>query len=725
MSNRIAKARLRISLNAGFVFVAVVLLCLPIPRTSAVVSVPQGKGGEVIAKPTPTPTPKKTTRKRAGNRPSGSSAVDELAFWETIKNSTDPEDFNAYLKQYPKGKFVTLAKNRLKTLEAAQPKPTATPNAAEQTPTNTSGTNNKSNNTSGGSGTTSRIPTTLPRTRTNQTGIEFALIPPGHFMMGSTNGGDWEKPVHEVTINYSFYMGKYEVTQAQWQSVMGNNPSRFKGDSLPVESVSWFDAQQFLQRLNQMNDGFTYRLPTEAEWEYGARAGTTTNYYWGDDRNQACRYANVLDQTAKPSHPSWTIPFECRDGYADSSPVGNFRPNGWDLYDITGNVWEWCEDWYHPSYEGAPSDGSAWLSGGEQKSRVARGGSFAINSDLRLAARNAPYPESSDYDRGVRVVAVPKDFVAASQPTNPNSTNSGSSKSAMPPNPLLPLHSFDFVTVTLDKDGKLKSRETKSANAYTEDFGGGVKLEMVAIPPGEFMMGTAAAELGLYNENEEPQHRVRIGYSYFMGQFELTQAQWRAVMGTNPSYFKDCDACPVEQVSWNDAVEFCRKLSARTGREYRLPSEAEWEYAARAGTTTRVAFGEAITSEIANYDGDGGRSYYDPLRVRSGSSFPNRQKTIPVGSLRVANAFGLYDMYGNVQEWCQDWYHDNYSAIAGDAPTDGSAWLTVGEKKWKVARGGNWFFNDRYTTSASRVGHGPDNRSYTDGFRVVAVARTQ
>jgi formylglycine-generating enzyme required for sulfatase activity len=318
----------------------------------------------------------------------------------------------------------------------------------------------------------------------------------------------------------------------------------------------------------------------------------------------------------------------------------------------------------------------------------------------------------------------PDKNTSTASPSSDNSSarvspSSSSSKPAMPPNPLLPLHSFDFVTVTLDSYGKLKSRETKSANAYTEDLGSGVKLEMVAIPPGEFMMGSPETEANR-SKNEGPQHRVRIGYWFFIGKFEVTQTEWRALMGTNLSEFKGCDECPAEHVSWNDAVEFCRKLSARTGHEYRLPSEAEWEYAARAGTTTPFAFGDTITPEIVNYDGN-----YPYASAAKGTY---RQKTAPGGSLGVANAFGAYDMHGNVWEWCQDWYHDSYAAIASDAPTDGSAWVTGGEQKQRVTRGGSWFHKGTNSRSAYRNADTPDirdPRSGGYGFRVVAIARAQ
>ena len=215
--------------------------------------------------------------------------------------------------------------------------------------------------------------------------LELVRIPPGSFMMGSTNGTPDEVPVHQVTIKYSFYIGKYEVTQAQWQALMGDNPSNFKDcPSCPVEKVSWDDTQKFIQKLNQMNDGYTYRLPTEAEWEYANRAGTT-----GD-------YAGALNEVA------WYF----ENSGNKTHPVGGKRPNSWGLADMHGNVWEWCDDWYHDSYLGAPTDGSAWLNGGA-KGRVLRGGSwhgFAVS--LRSAARLWSAAGDRDRECGFRVVAT-------------------------------------------------------------------------------------------------------------------------------------------------------------------------------------------------------------------------------------------------------------------------------------------------------------------------------
>jgi formylglycine-generating enzyme required for sulfatase activity len=211
----------------------------------------------------------------------------------------------------------------------------------------------------------------------------MVLVPAGSFKMGSDNGD--EKPVHDVTISQAFYMGKYEVTQAQWQAVMGSNPSNFKGDNLPVEQVSWDEAIAFIARLNAQKDGYIYRLPTEAEWEYACRAGTT-----GD-------FAGNLDAMA------W---YDKNSG-GKTHDVGAKIPNAFGLFDMHGNVWEWCQDWYHASYIGAPGDGSAWLSGGEQKSRVLRGGSWSSYATyLRSAYRSRITPDYRGSTFGFRVVAV-------------------------------------------------------------------------------------------------------------------------------------------------------------------------------------------------------------------------------------------------------------------------------------------------------------------------------
>ena len=236
-------------------------------------------------------------------------------------------------------------------------------------------------------------------------------------------------------------------------------------------------------------------------------------------------------------------------------------------------------------------------------------------------------------------------------------------------------------------------------------MGNGVILEMVAIPRGTFIMGSPENEDGRF-KSESPQHEVTL-QPFYMSKYPITQNQYQAVMGKIPSSFKG-ENRPVECVSWYDAVEFCQKLSQKTGKSYKLPSESQWEYACRAGTTTPFYFGETITSELVNYDGN---YIYD--NARKGKC---REETTDVG-IFPPNAFGLYDMHGNVWEWCADDWHDNYEG----APTDGSAWLENDQKKnYTVLRGGSWYNYPYICRSAYRNNNNRrDNLNINIGFRVV------
>jgi formylglycine-generating enzyme required for sulfatase activity len=268
--------------------------------------------------------------------------------------------------------------------------------------------------------------------------------------------------------------------------------------------------------------------------------------------------------------------------------------------------------------------------------------------------------------------------------------------------------------VTVNKFGEIIQRQPRVARYFIEDLGNGVKLEMAAIPGGTFMMGSPENEDGR-SDSEGPQHEVTVP-SFLMGKYPVTQAQYEAIMGTNPSHFKGSNR-PVERVSWTNAVTFCKKLSQKIGKTYRLPSEAEWEYACRAGTTTPFHFGETITTDLANYHG------YDTYG--QGPTGVDRKETREVGSFGVANNFGLYDMHGNVWEWCQDNWHSNYEG----APIDRSAWLDIeNNARTRLLRGGSWLNYPVRCRSACR------NRDDLDfyglygfiGFRVVCsgAART-
>jgi eukaryotic-like serine/threonine-protein kinase len=288
------------------------------------------------------------------------------------------------------------------------------------------------------------------------------------------------------------------------------------------------------------------------------------------------------------------------------------------------------------------------------------------------------------------------------------------------------LSKISFTSVRLDNTGKILEQPAGSAMVFQEDLGKGVSLAMVKIPAGKFMMGQTASEeqelrkilpeknYQQYSASELPQHQVTVP-EFFLGQMLVTQAQWQAIMGKNSSKFQGDGKLPVDSVNWLNAIDFCQKLSQKTGRTYLLPTEAEWEYACRAGTTTPFSFGETITPTAVNYDGN-----YTYAKAAKGE---HREKTTIVGSF-PANLFGLFDMHGNLWEWCLDEWSDNYN----NAPNDGSAKGNVTSKdssKKHVLRGGSWERHPDYCRSAYRGRKFSDLFNDDVGFRVVyAPART-
>lgn len=264
----------------------------------------------------------------------------------------------------------------------------------------------------------------------------FVNIPAGHFLMGSPSHEDGryddEGPVHDVAIT-SFTLSKYDVTRGEfatfvketghdagnscythetgdWESHNGRNwrdPAFRQTDRDPVVCVNWNDIQAYAGWLGRKT-GHRYRLPTEAEWEYATRAGTTSARFWGEDPDQACAYANVADQTARDQiaeASTWDL-HNCRDGYAYTSPVGSFKPNAFGLYDMLGDVWQWTEDCYHKNYKGAPGDGSAWTTDTCELHSV-RGGAWLIEPEnVRSASRVRDYPANRFSSLGFRLVRI-------------------------------------------------------------------------------------------------------------------------------------------------------------------------------------------------------------------------------------------------------------------------------------------------------------------------------
>ena len=326
----------------------------------------------------------------------------EREYWETIRSSSDAQDYKDYLQAYPNGVYAAIARAKIRQVETAK----------NTRPTDTQPINTK----------TSGSPSKSFR---NQQGIEMVYIPSGRFMMGSNARGD-EQPVHEVTISQPFYMGKFEVTQGQWQAVMGTTLRQQRdkaifswtenlgeGATYPMYYVSWEEAKDFVRRLNALNDGYTYRLPSESEWEYACRAGTVGEY--AGDLDSMAWYTNnsgnrYIDADSIFRNDSGNYTARLFSNGVRTHPVGTKQANGFGLYDMLGNVSEWCEDWWHSNYSGAPTDGSPWLSQGEWKSRVSRGGSWGDRASVMGSAHRSVQSSTNlgggGPADGFRVVAV-------------------------------------------------------------------------------------------------------------------------------------------------------------------------------------------------------------------------------------------------------------------------------------------------------------------------------
>lgn len=338
--------------------------------------------------------------------------------------------------------------------------------------------------------------------------------------------------------------------------------------------------------------------------------------------------------------------------------------------------------------------------------------SLGANPELIIAIRNkAPKPTPTPTPKP-RALPSPTPTIIPTPTPTPNV-----GPIPTPPTPSWQLKGFTFTTATIEidkKSAKISKKEGK-ATYFSDRLSEGVILEMVEIPRGNFVMGHDC-----FGSNQDccPEHSVDL-QTFYMSKYEITQLQWKVVammpkvrinLDPDPSTNKG-EHKPVENVSWEEAYEFCDRLFWATGRKYTLPSESQWEYAARAGTTSSFAFGGGLSTEIVNF-----------VSKQGGI---NRMKTIDVGSLGVANAFGIYDMHGNVWEWCLDTYQNQYGYYDNPrgwkitAPIDGSAWITNSKKR--VLRGGS-FADDEYDCySFKRNWAEQGSRGSREGFRVVVM----
>ena len=552
-------------------------------------------------------------------------------------------------------------------------------------------------------------------------------IPPGSFLMGSpvSEEGrlDWEGPQREVTLADGFWLFATPVTQALYDAVTGRNPSRFKSPDRPVEQVTWHDAQSFLEQINATLPGLDLGLPSEAQWEYACRAGTTTAFSFGE--------------TVSRDH----VHFD-GDG---TVPVGSLPPNPWGLFEMHGNVHEWCEDRWHwrEGHDGAPTDGTARLDETPEVDtrRVLRGGSWAGGRGEYWTGKELPSGQKARYCRAAsrggasasgangsigfrcarRAIGHAESRRRASDARV--TLGGGADRVHLPSGPFVlrtDLAELALARLTKADVGWAAGLGRDRFGLWADLVVEGVRQRLRWIPPGRFLMGAPGDEAGRW-EDEGPRHAVTIGEGFWLFDTPVTQALWVAVTGDNPSAFKSPER-PVEQVSFDDVRGFLGRVNEQVpGLGLVLPSEAMWEYACRAGTATAVWTGPlAILGErdapgldpIAWYGGNSGHGFelddgYDS------SDWPEKQYphekagTRPV-ELKAANPWGLHDMLGNVWEWCADDWHDSYDG----APADGSAWLGPASKaggRVRVIRGGSWSGHARIVRAAfrSRFHEGP------------------
>ncbi len=533
--------------------------------------------------------------------------------------------------------------------------------------------------------------------------LVMMLIPPGGF---SRMEGGQQFPVR---ITKPFYLGKYEVTQAQWQSVMGSNPSNFKDNPThPVEQITWQDIQPFLAKLNAVpaTEKIVFGLPTEAQWEYACRAGTTTAFSFGDNESDLSQHGWFITNANGKTHPA-----------------GKLKPNGFGLYDMHGNMWEWCADWFAADYYmKAPIDDPSNDSG---LALVFRGGGHGDNfPQCRSDYRGYGIPAALRIDIGFRLAAS-------------IDISKSNLRSELPGQRLTP------PTAVAPFDAR-EAREHQEAWAkhlgVPVEYSNSIGMKFVLIPPGEFLMGSTAADIEAvlavagsdeaFVRSEGPRHKVILAQPFYLGLNEVTQSQYEKVMGSNPSHFcmsgpgKDLVGglntgdFPVEKVSWSEAAEFCAKLSQqeqlkpfsiradqttmpRDTNGYRLPSEAEWEFACRAGTTTKFWMGDQDKDLM-------GAEWFE------GNS---TGRTHAVGELK-RNPFGLHDIQGNVGEYVQDgWEQSWYEQFQNQPGIDPICPLTA--NSLCVIRGGYWRFSVTSSRSAYRYGGVQANRGLEVGFRAA------
>ena len=538
----------------------------------------------------------------------------------------------------------------------------------------------------------------------NSVSFDMVSVKGGTFTMGATSEqgsdcDDRECPTHQVTLS-DYMIGKTEVTQELWQAVMGSNPSFFKGDNLPVEKVSWNDCQEFIKKLNSLT-GLNFRLPTEAEWEYAARGGNKSKGYKYSGSNDIGSVAWYYENSgnSRLNDNNWEYD-KLKSNNCRTHAVVTKAPNELGLYDMSGNVNEWCSDWYGDYSSGSQTNPKGPSSG---TYRVFRGGSWDnCARDCRVSFRHRNYYIKGN-DLGLRLALSDN----SDESDKEDKPEKGSSSWIVIACVFGALIGCIIGAVSLTKGGgddiivaDTAAVDTISDAEFEELFNAaavrtytvnGVSFDMVSVTGDTFTMG-ATSEQGSDADSDE--YQVTLS-DFMIGKTEVTQELWQAVMGSNPSEFKG-DNLPVECVSWNDCQDFIKKLNSLTGLNFRLPTEAEWEYAARGGNKSK-GYKYSGSNDI------GSVAWYEETTNGSGT------KSV---ATKAPNELGLYDMSGNVWEWCSDWYGDYSSGSQTNpkGPSSGSL---------RVYRGGSWGINAMYCRVSYRISSNPGSRFSFLGLRLA------
>lgn len=584
--------------------------------------------------------------------------------------------------------------------------------------------------------------------------IDLVFVEGGTFQMGATPDlvalaqyDPDELPVHEVTLD-SYYIGKYEVTQELWIEIMGANPSQMvRENDRPVDGMSYLHCLQFINKLNERT-GMYFSLPTEAQWEYAARGGKKSQGYLYSGSNDATEVGWVEENMTQE-------PGQHRGGEK--------APNELGIYDMTGNVNEWCLDLYGPYPEEPQTNPTGAEPGGSYSYYVVRGGSYLVGSERWCRnTKRISYPENyAQMDIGLRIVLIstepapepaPEISVPAVVTGEYSNVTENSAKTSVSitsdggapvtacgivwseePNPTEALSTkitFDGAegNYTCQLTGLNASTTyyyrayatNEAGTAYGEEYSfktkaapteptisvdvNGITIDLVLVEGGTFKMGATPdlVALAQCNDDELPAHDVTLD-SYYIGIYEVTQALWVEIMGSNPSQLIKDNDCPVDGMTRQQCLEFIEKLSERTGKQFSLPTEAQWEYAARGGKKSQgfLYSGSNDATEVG---------WVMENRVGFGQH---------PGGEKAPNELGIYDMTGNVMEWCLD-YYGPYTEEAQTNPT-GAEWNESGNVC--IVRGGSfldesvkWCRNTKRTIFA-------ENHSQMDiGLRLVLNA---